>query len=81
MPISGLVVTLADPADGVPATIGDHASVTCGQLTGNRLPVVIDADSDRASRDAHAWVESQAEVVMVDVVYVAFDDQQDQERA
>lgn len=75
MPVSGLVVTVSEPASKTAARLSQHPAVTCGVPTANRLPVVIDADDDQASRAAHAWIESQPGVVLADVVYVAFDDE------
>jgi len=75
MPVSGLVITLAAPADQAITRLSQHAAVTCGQPAANRLPVVIEAEDDRTSREVHQWIENQPEVLAADVVYVAFDDE------
>jgi len=75
MVISGLVVKIEDPRQAdVANALESHRGITLGEIDGARIPLVLEADDDRASRLAHDQIESLPGVVSVDVVFCGFDD-------
>ncbi len=78
MPISGLVLTLdkAESITQVMEIVEKEPCLTCGELQGNCLPVVLETEDDKKSRDIHDWLMGQASEVHVEVVYVGFEDPQ-----
>ena len=71
--ISGLVVTLAEDATATAQALAAVASddrFTLGQRTGNRLPLVLEADDDGEAEDLFRWLSDLPGVRRADVVYV-----------
>lgn len=77
MPVSGLVVSLADdPAlrEQTIATIGRESRIEIGSLEFQRMAIVIDTVSTDEDKQLWHWLTSLPGVVFVDVVMVGFED-------
>ena len=77
MPISGLVLTLADSRDAERLARdlqGQDSRLEFGELKGNHLPVVLETETAHQSREVHDWLLDQPGVLGVDVVFVSVDD-------
>jgi hypothetical protein len=75
MPVSGLVVTLRSERQEMALdAIRSHAAFSPGRLSGQWLPVAMEARDDADSRNLHDWLLSLPGVAFVDVVAVNFDD-------
>ena len=76
MPISGLVVTLAEDAKVAALTtraIRDNPHFTLGRQSGRRWPVVLDTPARRQDRSCWEWLIALPGVVHVDVTFIHFD--------
>ena len=76
MPISGLVITLAEPehADELRKRLeSQEPRLSWGELQINQLPAVLETDSAQGSQTVHDWLLSQPGVVNVDVVFVGLE--------
>ena len=77
MPISGLVITLADDAarrDAALAALRDHAAIDLGPQTGSRVPIVVETASDDEDRQVWEWLQSLPGVMQVDVAMIHFEE-------
>jgi nitrate reductase NapAB chaperone NapD len=77
MPISGLVITLADDdarCDAALVALRQHGAITLGPQTGPRLPVVVETDSDDEDRQVWEWLQSLPGVLQVDVAMIHFEE-------
>jgi len=77
MPISGLVLTLADPndADRLARDLQcQERRLEFGELQGNHLPAVLDTETAHQSREVHDWLLEQPGILGVDVVFVSVDE-------
>ncbi len=74
MSISGLVLTL-DPATppNTLSILNTDPRLTLGEANGPRLPVVVDAEDGRASRDVVDELAALEGVLAVDIAFVSFD--------
>lgn len=75
MIISGLLLTLSEDArlaDSAAAALRARPEFTLGERSRRWLPVVIEVENVRASRDLHDWLSDQPGVDFVDVVQVNF---------
>jgi hypothetical protein len=82
MPVSGLVVNLADPESAlrVSEQMARAEAFTLGEQIGLRLPVVLHA-GDAVTADAyHAWLQQLPGVVNVDVAFIYLDDPEESAR-
>lgn len=80
MPISGLVLTLADPAAAARLASDlqeREPRLEFGELQGNHLPLVLETASAHDSRQVHDWLLEQPGVLGVDVVFVSADQDRD----
>ena len=76
--ISGLVVHLNSPNDAATlAVLRRDAQLDLGQLSGNRLPVVIEAASPAECHEITDQLNELAGVAHVDVVFVDLESNQD----
>ena len=76
MPISGLLLTLAENGESRAAAIAaieGQGTFTMGPVSGRWLPLAMEAESDRDSRTWHDWLMALPGVAFVDVVAVNFD--------
>jgi nitrate reductase NapAB chaperone NapD len=77
MPISGLVITLADDAarrDAALVALRQHAAITLGTQADARLPVVVETASDDEDRQVWEWMHSLPGVMQVDVALIHFEE-------
>jgi nitrate reductase NapAB chaperone NapD len=77
MPISGLVITLATPdvtVEQVRQVLAGEPSLSCGELLGDQLPVILETEDDQKSREVHDWLLSLPGVLQVDVVFVGLEE-------
>ena len=77
MPISGLVLTLADPSDAARLArdlLGQEPRLEFGELHGNHLPLALETETAAESRDVHDWLLGRPGVLGVDVVFVSVED-------
>lgn len=77
MPISGLVVTLADDPSAREvclAALRDHPALETGALAGGRIPVVVDSSDEDEDRLIWEWLHLLPGVLLVVVAYISFDD-------
>lgn len=76
MPISGLVVALADDALGQQSAdrIAAAPQIEVGRRTAHKLAVVVETASSDEDRDLWQWLRDLPGVVHVDVVFIGFDD-------
>jgi len=77
MPISGLVITVANEADTlvlVRSALALEPGLTLGETQGPRIPAVLEAADEDASKLAHDRLVRMPGVVQVDVVFVGFDE-------
>lgn len=80
MPISGLVITLAEceqRRSAALAALQDHASISLGPQTGLRLPVVVETAHDDEDREVWEWLRSLTGVAQVDVAMIHFEEAPD----
>jgi len=78
MIISGLLLTLSEDAqlaDRVEAALRSRPEFTLAERSQRWLPVVIEVENVRASRDLHDWLNALPGVEFVDVVQVNFEDE------
>lgn len=75
MPISGLVLTLADPDDRLAeflASLATDARVSLGERFANQQPLTLETETEGESKDlVEEWSASPV-VVHVDVVFVGW---------
>ncbi len=77
MPISGLVITLANPADAPDLACALHSEeprLEFGELQVDRLPAVLETANAKESEAVHEWLLGQPGVLGVDIVFVSFDE-------
>jgi len=77
MPISGLVISLADPATAenlARALLSHEPRLQLGELHVDRLPCVLETADAKESEAVHDWLLGQPGVLAVDVVFVSFDE-------
>ena len=75
MPISGLLVTLAEEGkEAALAAIAAYPAFTTGEREERWLPVAMEATDDAESRQLHDWLMSLHGVSFVDVIAVNFID-------
>jgi hypothetical protein len=75
MPISGLVITLTDDVDTGQAALAAmerHSAICVGQLTGLRLPIVVETPDSDADREVWEWLHTLPGVALVNVAVVHF---------
>lgn len=80
MPISGLVLVLANPceAEALARVLQiQEPRLEFGELQGDRMPCVLETVDARTSEEVHQWLLSQPGVLAVDVVFVSFDEPAD----
>jgi hypothetical protein len=78
MIISGLLLTLSDDAQlakSAEAALRARPEFTLSERSQRWLPVVIEVDDVRASRDLHDWLNALPGVDFVDVVQVNFEEE------
>jgi nitrate reductase NapAB chaperone NapD len=76
MPISGLVLTLAEDAtrrQAALAALEQHPAIRVGQPAGHRLPIVVETADSQEDVQIWDWLHTLPGVVLVDVVMVHFD--------
>lgn len=76
MPISGLVITLAeDPPwrTAALAALRDHPAIEVGEPTANRVPVVVDTADEEEDRRLWEWLHALPGVVLVVVAFIHFE--------
>ncbi len=74
MPISGLILTLADSVDVVELAQKlrlAEARLELGELQGTHLPAVLETDTPHQSREVHDWLLTLPGIQSVDVVFVS----------
>lgn len=84
MPVSGLVVTLAEEPrlrGAAETSLRSRAFVTFGEPFGRRLPIVIDTGSAEAHAEAIDEVQALDGVLFVEVVFTDFSDVESVQRA
>jgi hypothetical protein len=80
MPISGLILTLQDPAAAAGLVEEFHRrerQLELGELHGNYLPAVLETKTPHESREVHDRLLDWPGIVGVDVVFVSTDDMVD----
>lgn len=80
MPISGLVITVADAAAAeelARALLTHEPRLQVGELQVDRLPCVLETTDAKASEAVHDWLLGQPGVLGVDVVFVSLDEPMD----
>lgn len=80
MPISGLVITLANPAAAeelARVLLSHEPRLQLGELQVDRLPCVLETADAKESEAVHDWLLGQPGVLGVDVVFVSFDEATD----
>jgi hypothetical protein len=80
MPISGLVVTLAElevRRAAALTALADHPLITIGPQAGSRLPIVVETANEDIDRDIWEWLQSLPGVEQVDVAMIHFEKEQD----
>jgi len=78
VPVSGLVITFSsDTADHgkVLEQLAGEPAIEVGEACGPKLPIVVDTDTREQDRTIWHWVRDLPGVAMVDVAFVAFDDE------
>jgi hypothetical protein len=78
MIISGLLLTLSEDvrlAESAEATLRARPEFTLADRSQRWLPVVIEVEDVRASRDLHDWLDALPGVDFVDVVQVNFEEE------
>jgi hypothetical protein len=78
MIISGLLLTLSEDArlaEGALSTLRARPEFTLAERSQRWLPVVVEVENVRASRDLHDWLNSLPGVDFVDVVQVNFEEE------
>ena len=75
MPVSGLVVSVADDeaAERVIERLAQDESFALGERVGPRLVVALDAADARTAERKHEWLRQLPGVVKVDVAFVYLD--------
>lgn len=84
MPVAGLTLTLhhdTQLAAGAVEEMRHKPGIEIGKGNGRWLAAVIDCEDQSGCRDLHRWIESLPGVDFADVVYVAFDEPDDEEPA
>lgn len=79
MPISGLVVTLAEkPNDRASAlmSLAAEARIEVGEIVGSRVPIVVETPSAEEDRQVWGWLHNLPGVLFVDVACIHFDDEE-----
>ncbi|QQL44855.1 hypothetical protein [Sulfuriroseicoccus oceanibius] len=76
MPISGLLLTLYDPADAadVVESLAALDHVDCGAPNQRWIPIAVDSPDSHSARQLHEELLSIKGVAAVDVVSVSFDE-------
>ncbi len=77
MPISGLIITLANraEADALVRYLREREPrLEPGELQGERLPCVLETAHPKESEAVHEWLLQQPGVLAVDVVFVSLDE-------
>lgn len=77
MPISGLVITVANSAaaeDLARALLTQEPRLEVGELQRDRLPCVLETADSQESKAVHDWLLGQPGVLGVDVVFVSFEE-------
>jgi hypothetical protein len=78
MPISGLVVTLAEDQaaqDAAVAAMSAHPAIEIGTRSFNQMPVVVETVDEEQDRLIWEWLHALPGVVMVVVALIHFDDE------
>jgi hypothetical protein len=78
MPISGLVVTLADDSAAREVSLAamrEHPALEIGELNCGRVPVVVDSADEMEDRLVWDWLHSLPGVALVVVAFISFDDE------
>lgn len=82
MPITGLVITLTSEPVARRAALdamSAHRAIELGEAAGDRLPVVVEAKTPDENAALWEWLHALAGVQFVDVAYVSFEDQPENE--
>jgi nitrate reductase NapAB chaperone NapD len=77
MPISGIVLTLAE-GDVTPLVdlLQAEPTLSLGEQVGNQLPAVLETEDEEQSNEIHDWLFQLPGVVNVDVVFVGLNDEE-----
>jgi len=78
MLVTGLVITVQNFSDSLESELASEPRLALGERTENRLPAVLETETDAEGRQLHRWLESLPHVLAVDVVFVGHDDEEEE---
>ncbi len=79
MPVSGLVLTISSDArvrESLLGALRARPEVSLGRCEARRLAVATDTTDEESDRALWRWLEAQAGVEHIDLVFVHFDDRE-----